>query len=216
MQATMKSLAVPYLPGIGYHDPADILTGIFSPLQLHPLNYEPWPGKGAKPEAEFNIAYGDDALYLKFLVKEQHYRSVYKQSNDPVYQDSCVEFFIGFGDDEGYYNFEFNARGTALVGWGTGKERELLDAALIRGIRRCAGVTVSDQPLPFSWKLLIGIPFPVFSKHQITSLHGITCRANFYKCGDQLPEPHYLCWNNIEANEPNFHLSQYFGEIFFE
>jgi hypothetical protein len=212
----INSIRVPYLPGISKQDALDVLTGIFKPLQSHQLNYEPWPGKGVKPKVEFNIAYGDDDVYLKFLVNERHYRAVHKNANDPVYEDSCVEFFIGFGDEEAYYNFEFNAGGTALVGWGKNRQRELLDITLIKDIRRYALVSVADQPLPFSWELLIAIPFGVFSKNRITTLKNLTCRANFYKCGDKLPEPHFLCWNNIVTDKPNFHLPQYFGKIFFE
>ncbi len=212
----MNSITVPYLPGISYRDPSDVLTNIFPPTQLHQLNYEPWPGDGAQPIAEFNIGYGEDAIYLKFSVNEKHYRSVHTQDNEPVYEDSCVEFFIGFGDDKAYYNFEFNAGGAALAGWGENKQRELLDVALLSNIKRFSDVAIAGHPLPFSWQLLIAMPFTVFSKHQITTLKNTTCRANFYKCGDKLPEPHYLCWNNIAADQPNFHLSQYFGEIVFE
>jgi len=31
-----------------------------------------------------------------------------------------------------------------------------------------------------------------------------------------LDEPHYLAWSNIIAPEPNFHLPQYFGTLYFE
>jgi len=212
----MNSIIVPYLPGISYKDPLDTLTEIFSSAQLHQLNYEPWPDKGAKPEAEFSIAYGDDAVYLKFMVSEKHYRSVHTNINDPVYEDSCVEFFIGFADDEGYYNFEFNAQGALLVGWGKNRERKHLAPALLNNIKCYSSVSVLDQPLPFKWELITVIPFSVFSEHQIDTLRNVTCRANFYKCGDKLPEPHFLCWNKIEADAPDFHRPEYFGNILFE
>lgn len=212
----MNSITVPYLAEISYQDPSDVLTAIFPLPQLYQINYEPWPGGGVKPQTKFNIAYGYDAIFLKFWINEQHYRSVHTQDNEPVYEDSCVEFFIGFNDDEAYYNFEFNAGGTALAGWGKNRERELFDPSLVGKIRRFSGVSITDQPLPFSWELLIVIPFSVFSKHEITTLKSSNCRGNFYKCGDKLPDPHFFCWNNIVANQPNFHLSQYFGEIIFE
>ena len=49
----------------------------------------------------------------------------------------------------------------------------------------------------------------------IESLKGVCATANFYKCGDDLPEPHFVSWNKIEAPTPNFHLPKYFGEIEF-
>ena len=68
----------------------------------------------------------------------------------------------------------------------------------------------------FYWEMLIVIPTELFIRHSLQSLGGIVCRANFYKCGDGLSQPHYLSWNNIESGTPNFHLPQFFGEIFFE
>jgi hypothetical protein len=210
-------LHVPYSPSARHCDPAETLTGIFSAIEPNPLVYEPWPGEGFKPEVGFKMFYGDDAVFLKFLVKEKHFKAAYKQINDPVWNDSCVEFFIGFKDDEAYYNFEFNAIGTPLVGYGIDKKRELADPSLIKSIK-CITVNnvTGDDRLPFNWELTIAIPFTLFFKHQVTTLAGLNCKGNFYKCGDELPEPHFLCWNNILADKPNFHLPQYFGQLIFE
>jgi hypothetical protein len=37
--------------------------------------------------------------------------------------------------------------------------------------------------------------------------------ANFYKCGDETPEPHFLSWNPIDLPKPNFHVPQFFGQL---
>ena len=42
---------------------------------------------------------------------------------------------------------------------------------------------------------------------------GMTLRANFYKCGDDTAQPHYIAWNAVDHPTPNFHLPQYFGEL---
>jgi hypothetical protein len=52
--------------------------------------------------------------------------------------------------------------------------------------------------------------------HNITSLSDKKYRGNFYKCGDNLPRPHFLAWNNIQSEEPNFHLSAFFGDLLFD
>ena len=31
-------------------------------------------------------------------------------------------------------------------------------------------------------------------------------KANFYKCGDKLPVPHFLSWKPINVPAPDFHL----------
>jgi hypothetical protein len=200
-----------------YNDPADVLRKIFSSIEPNKLAYEPWPGGGIKPEVEFKMFCGDDAVFLKFDVKEKYFRANYKQINDLVFNDSCVEFFIAFNNDDAYYNFEFNALGTPLVGYGAGKERKLTEPSLIKAIKTM-GVTktAADAELPYQWELMVVIPFNVFYNHQITTVRGINCRGNFYKCGDELTEPHFLCWNNIVADKPNFHLPGYFGELVFQ
>jgi len=42
---------------------------------------------------------------------------------DPVYKDSCVEFFVKPKPDKGYFNFEFIAVGTLLCSYITDPER---------------------------------------------------------------------------------------------
>jgi len=213
----MNTLNVPYISTALYNTSTDDLSGIFSFIEPNKLENEPWFNGVVKPEVTFRIAYGDDALFLKFDVKEKYFRAVHKEINDTVYEDTCVEFFIGFEEGEAYYNFEFNALGTPLAGYGKGKERIWTDPLLVNTIKR-AGIIkiVENEELPYQWELTVVIPFTAFYNHSITSLQGIKTRSNFYKCGDELPEPHFLSWNNIIAAEPNFHLPQYFGELNFD
>lgn len=48
------------------------------------------------------------------------------------------------------------------------------------------------------------------------SSNGQNAGVNFYKCGDDLPKPHYLCWNPIKSETPDFHLPEFFGNAIFE
>ncbi len=41
-------------------------------------------------------------------------------------------------------------------------------------------------------------------------------KANFYKCGDELQTPHFLSWNPIEIEKPDFHRPDFFGTLRFE
>lgn len=65
------------------------------------------------------------------------------------------------------------------------------------------------------WELTLMIPLEVFSYHQINSLKGRQSKVNFFKCGDELPEPHFLAWRNIIAASPDFHLPDFFGTMHF-
>ncbi len=55
----------------------------------------------------------------------------------------------------------------------------------------------------------------MFSFHQISSLAGLECTGNFTKCGEGLPQPHFLSWSDSLAEEPDFHRMEYFGRINF-
>ncbi len=168
---------------------------------------------------KFNIGYNSDFIFLRFDVREYETCAFYTESNDPVYEDSCVEFFISF-DQEHYYNFEFNCIGTILGGYGKGKQaRTKIDEAVLRNIITLPSlgrnkIKILDRSI--NWTLDIAIPMKAFVYTEIVSLHDNKASANFYKCGDNLPNPHYLSWSPIENDSPNFHLSEFFGELIFE
>lgn len=145
-------------------------------------------------------------------------RAVFCKSNDPVYKDTCVELFISFGNEKEYYNFEFNCFGTCLLGYGKNRaDRKLLPETIIKKINSQSVITTFNSlgTDDINWNLTLMIPFEVFSYHSFTSLKNLDCKANFYKCGDDLPEPHYVAWNNIKSENPDFHLSEYFGDLKF-
>ena len=177
-----------------------------------------WSNDGYKPAVSFAIVYTEDSILLKYFVTEKYVKADYLQINDPVYKDSCVEFFIAFGDDENYYNLEFNHIGTALIGYGSDKnDREILSEAIISKIESHHTIATSaDDRGNTEWELTLSIPFDLFKHNTINSLANMLCRANFFKCGDDLPAPHFLSWNAIDNPQPNFHLPQFFGAIEFE
>src|SRR6187399_1167142 len=88
-------------------------------LPRHALDQHPWPGFPPRPATHFSIAHTDTAILLKFYVDEDNPRITYHQPNDPVYKDSCVEFFISFDNGSSYYNMEWNAAGVCLMAYGS-------------------------------------------------------------------------------------------------
>jgi hypothetical protein len=217
----MNMLEVSYLPAFDQRSSAEALSGQLNGLSRQVLRYTPWKEFPEKPAVSFAMAHGDDAVFLKYFVEEQTLRSTYLNPNDPVYRDSCVEFFIGFEGDVDYYNFEWNCAGTCLAGFGKGKERVLLPAADILKIKYQSVIRNSDVgpgtglANPIRWELTLIIPAEVFIHHHFTTFSGINGRGNFFKCGDELPKPHYLAWNNILSPCPEFHLQEFFADIIF-
>ncbi len=195
-------------------DTVDNIAIALDALETNALQYAPWHSEGVKPMVTFSIAYNDDAIYLKYYVAEETVKAQYDRINDPVYEDSCVEFFVAFDDDANYYNLEFNCTGTGRVQYGAAKTgRVFIPASLIKKIQHQTYLQSNSKG--FKWELTLCIPRDVFMYHPGLQFKDTTARVNFYKCGDGLPQPHFLCWSNIEAVQPEFHLSKFFKEVTF-
>lgn len=185
-------------------------------VEAHKLEYVPWAAYPYKPVVIFSIAYSHSAILIKFYVQEQQIRALNHKINSSIWEDSCVEFFISFDDNAHYYNIEFNCIGTGLIGYGKSKmDRKLLDDQVVNQVKTLSKIN-AEKGKKVSWELTMVIPFEVFTHSNITDLPSTKCRANFYKCGDLLPEPHFICWSNVQSESPNFHLPDYFGQLQFE
>jgi hypothetical protein len=184
--------------------------------QIEEIN---WKDFDYKPEAAFSVGYTEKELLLKYYVTEQYFKAEKTESNQMVCEDSCVEFFVSPCDDGIYYNFEFNGIGTCLLGTGTRRENSTkTDPEIIAKIRRVASAgikPVKETKGKFSWTITIAIPQNVFFLHEIKKIKGQIFRANFYKCGDKLTVPHYVTWNRVETQKPDFHRPEYFGSLRF-
>lgn len=213
----MKEVYAPFIPGTYNENNLDELSVLLEKGEKYAIDNLLWSDTGYFPSVSFSIAHTGNGIALKYFVKEQHTIATYKTVNDPVYKDSCVEFFIGFADDQNYYNLEFNALGTALVGFGKDRNgRIAVPDDTVSGIKGLSKINWVEGSAGLNkWELTLLVPFDVFIYHDIKTLNGITGKANFFKCGDDLPEPHFISWSNIDGPVPDFHLSQFFGTIKF-
>lgn len=178
------------------------------------VNWEEWP---VRPTVCFRIAHDGDNLYLLYRVTEKTVRAMAAEDNGRVWEDSCCEFFCRF-DEEGYYNFECNCAGTLLIGYGAGRgERQRADATILNKVERWTSIhdekPFDEKPAPTEWLLALRFPKEAFFHHHLESLAGLKLRANFYKCGDKLSQPHFLSWNGIETPQPDFHRPEFFGQL---
>jgi hypothetical protein len=213
-----KPLKVPFISSLNKDISLDSISVFLNCLDKNDIAFSPWPQFDYKPETAFVMAYGEDCIFLKYFVTEEDIKACYRQINDPVFRDSCVEFFIAFDGEEQYYNFEFNCIGTCLAGYGTQRSgRKLLPAKSIEKIKAQTLIanSNSENGALISWELTLVIPFDVFCYQNISSLEGRSFRTNFYKCGDDLPKPHFLSWAPIQSEIPDFHLPGFFGKAVF-
>jgi hypothetical protein len=179
-----------------------------------------WPQYDYRPDVKFSTGYTENELLLKYYITEDYFKAEMTETNQPVYEDSCVEFFVSPANDGIYYNFEFNGIGTCLMGAGTGRnDRKKISPDVIALIRRKTSpgkAPVNERKGRYSWAITIAIPYRVFMHHNIGDPEGQTFMANFYKCGDKMTVPHYLTWNPIKTAKPDFHRPEYFGLLKFE
>ena len=172
-----------------------------------------------KPRVEFAAAHTGDALLLQCRVEEQSVRAIARQDHEHIWEDSCVEFFCMPAGDGIYYNVECNCTGKLLVAVGKDRnERLAAPAEIMQSIDRWAslGTTPFDTRLePTKWELALRLPIAAFFKHKFDSFDGLTASGNFYKCGDCLPVPHFISWNPITTENPDFHRPEFFGQIKF-
>lgn len=178
-----------------------------------------WPNEfPEKPFVTFQMAHNGRELFIRFTVKENHSLARIQEDNGEVWTDSCVEFFIAL-DDSGYYNFEFNCIGKALLGFRKERPHAIhATAPIMQSIKRVSNLgdkPFEEKSLNEPWELIVAIPATALFKHQIDQWQGVKARVNLYKCGDNLTQPHYLSWAPINTPNPNFHVPNCFIEVNF-
>ncbi len=188
-------------------------------VPFEPIAVVNWPDEYPYcPDVAFRMAWCPEGLVLHYRVSEQSVRAVYGEDDGCVWTDSCVECFIRNADSDTYYNIECNCVGTMLIGVGSAikSERSRLPLAVVGEVKRWASLgkePFGNRAEPTDWEIALVIPASVFAKHPIRLEVGTVLRANFYKCGDELPVPHFVSWNPINVPSPNFHRPEFFGEM---
>ena len=213
-QQTMKKLIVNEIlhKDVFNLEQADQLLENNAEIQL--INTINWTEYPYKPEVKFKIAYCQDQILLKYYVKEENILA--RETNI----NGDVEFFISTKKDAPYYNFEFNCIGVLKLGYGKGRaDRVMIDPEILKQIK----VTSSLGNQPFEektgghqWEMMISIPKDCLKYDKNIVVKGLQAKANFYKCGDDTSQPHFVTWSPVGTENPDYHQSEYFGELLFE
>ncbi|MEN8155454.1 MAG: carbohydrate-binding family 9-like protein [Bacteroidota bacterium] len=183
------------------------------------LEHANWVPSGSV-RVHFDILHDGSSIFLKYFVREPQVRAVNSAFNSPVWEDSCVEFFISLDGEDIYYNFEFNAIGTVLGGAGRDRNsRDWLPVEVLEKIETKPSLgrdVIESLEEETSWTLEVRLPVSVLCHSKIDDLSGVKATANFYKCGDKLKQPHFISWKPVLTEKPDFHRPEYFGELVFE
>ncbi|MGC2064216.1 MAG: carbohydrate-binding family 9-like protein [Thermodesulfovibrionales bacterium] len=200
-------------------------------------------GSSHRPRTAVKLCYSDAGISGIFRVDDRYVRCMRTAYMEPVYKDSCVEFFVRPRPGSGYFNFEFNCGGALLCSYITNPERtadgfkqftplpvedgrqvrvyhSLLEIGSEIGLE--IGSEIGPKTVfpeisePVTWVLEFFIPFALLEKYtgSIGDLPGQEWAANFFKCGDETSHPHWVSWQPLHSL--NFHLPECFGKIRFE
>lgn len=165
--------------------------------------------------AHAQLCYGDDAFYVRMWAEEADIRAEYPADDllADTYEDSCLEFFLSpVAGDTRYLNFEFNPN--CAVGAQIGTEK----ANRTRLVRTDDVYAASSARTEDGWEITYKLPFDFIRQFypDFTAESGDVLRGNFYKCGNLTASKHYLSWNPIDSDTPNFHVPECFGELVLE
>ncbi|WP_459187780.1 carbohydrate-binding family 9-like protein [Parabacteroides sp. APC149_11_2_Y6] len=212
----MKKLKVPYLGTLDVLDLSSVGYLMEAKARRESIDVVNWEEYPYKPIVAFDIARTEANLYIRYFVKGNSLKAVYSTDGSPVYQDSCVEFFMKRVDDHNYYNFEFNCIGTCDASHRQSRDvKKSLTPDEYASIRRYSSLeraTFTERTGVHSWELVVAIPFRVMGLDPDNLPEKIL--GNFYKCADNTAFPHFVSWSPIGLPEPNFHCPEYFGEIY--
>jgi len=211
----MKRLKIPYFSELN----SDSLSNITNALSekgasdmIEKLNWaKQFP---YKPLTEFSVLRNDDSLFIRFFVRGNMLKAVYSEDQSPVYKDSCVEFFCKVPSADYYYNFEFNCIGTCSASRRKSRTEDVqrLTAEELLTIKRFSSIgrkAFKEMQGMFEWELTVEIPLKLIDID--TANLPKQLMANFYKCADDTVSPHYVSWNPIKSESPEFHRPDCFG-----
>ena len=187
------------------------------------ITYYPWDQNGYMPKTEARVVYTEKGLHVFLISYEKEIMATRENLNDPVYRDSCMEFFFNPNpeNDSRYMNFEYNPLGTLNLGFGkdryerikiAGKSPELFQ------IHPSVTKKTLDDYSGLFWSVQFFIPFDFIENYygKLNFKPGMKMTGNFYKCAEDTKYPHFGCWNEVISKAPDFHRPECFGCLVLE
>ena len=165
-------------------------------------------------ETKAQLCYDADYIHVRFETKEANIRAQETGDIGRPCEDSCMEFFFcPMPENKYYFNIEMNFNRCIYLG--IGSNRHDLCRMIQHDKNPLAAETVKTED---GWQLTYHIPVAFIQRFfpEFKAESGAMMRGNFYKCGDFTVQPHYYTWNPIEGDKADFHLSEYFGKLYFE
>lgn len=179
-------------------------------LDIDHCQWNYWADVSAKAQ----LCYDEDNIYVRLTAREAEIRAEGQGQTAMPCLDSCLEFFFcPLPESKTYFNIEMNPNCAMYLGIGTDRY-DLIRLLLPDGGNLDAQASRTEDGWFVSYRIPVSFIQRFFPEFKVES--GTMMRGNFYKCGDETAKPHYFAWNPIEGDKPDFHLSQWFGKLYFE
>ena len=167
------------------------------------------PDRGVRAGGQFCC--DEDTLYVHLFAAESDIRAEYAEPLSPVWKDSCLEFFFQPHGEDRYFNFEINPNGCLYIEFGHCRTDRI---ALFRENMQEL-FSIQAGRTQNGWEVYYGIPVTFLQLFYPGFSFSGTLRANVYKCGGLADHEHYLSWNMIKSEKPDYHRPQDFGVMAF-
>jgi hypothetical protein len=180
---------------------------------------------GFKPYTEVKMMYDHDHIYVIFRVHDKYVMCENENINDPVWQDSAVEFFFAPDNEltKRYFNLEVNCGGTPLMGYNIVPREKFVrletnDIEEIQIAHSLPKIVYPEIKEEVTWTIEYKIPIGMLEKYaKLTRPEtGVTWKANFYKIAINTSNPHFITWSPITNDKLDFHQPEFFGNIVFK
>lgn len=169
-----------------------------------------------RPKTYCKIGVVDGNLVANLKCYEENPKAVYTKRDDPMYKDSCLEFFVRPVENKAeYINIESNANGAFLCEFGAGRENRRLVSSFSKSSPIVGSFKGKDENGAF-WGVTVEVTKSFVSEIYNISEDEVTfnvVRANFYKCGDDCEIQHYLAFSPVTTLPPGFHNPECFKEF---
>ena len=183
------------------------------------INSFHWEQDGySRPESCASLfAVEGEGIHAILWSFEDNLRCECTKRDDPVYTDSCLEFFIApVEGDARYMNFEVNPKGVYLSQIGEIRENRVFIKELTDLEPVIMPMSIEENgKTAWGYEIIIPCDF-------ISALYGIdfkinecTMKGNFYKCADASVTPHYGAHFPVDSAALGFHNPDCFGEFIF-
>ena len=180
---------------------------------FHRLTHYHWESDPPyRPNTYFKMGVVGSDLIAQLQCYEENPRAVYTKRDEPMYKDSCLEFFVApIEGREEYINIEMNSNGAFLCEFGKGKYDRVFVSSLTDSSPIVEAFKGEDMNGVF-WGVTVKLTKDFLCKlYKTDNFDFSTVKANFYKCGDDCEIQHYLAFSPVTTLPPGFHNPECFA-----